>query len=71
MDSTSIFYIAVSLFVGLILFVISQKKKPKEKGEFTVMKFEIKFNRSSTGYQVEARLNSIIAYLNFVIEPVE
>ncbi|XP_063682813.1 DDRGK domain-containing protein 1-like [Bolinopsis microptera] len=31
MDSTSIFFIGISLLAGFILFVISQKKKPKEK----------------------------------------
>jgi len=31
MDSTSIFYIAVGLLAGFILFIMSQKKKPKEK----------------------------------------
>ena len=32
MDITSLFYIGMTLLAGLILFIITQKKKPKERG---------------------------------------
>ena len=39
MDATSLLYIAVALVAGLILFLLSQKKKPKERGEYCLEPF--------------------------------
>ena len=39
MDGTSILYIGVTLLAGLILFIITQKKKPKERGKSLIISY--------------------------------